>query len=239
MAQQYLQALGNAYIVLTVIVLGLALWLPKHAGVKAAVAILVLIVMGFPMLQGFQGLRQAQHDAVKQQTKVDIAYARFTERCKTAGNRIVRTVDNVEGVMLLKLRPPMSFAEEANPMWPGAAMAADASGESYIRTFIDEDWNTQVFDEKSRKMVDVLPRKPRPRYRYVDFVDASDNRRYRETVDYEPIDPKAGVPWARKREYKREVANGPPPRYAIDFVDIVDAEDRRMWIAGTTIRIID
>ena len=33
------------------------------------------------------------------------AEAMLAERCKTAGEKIHRTVDNVEGVLLMKLRP--------------------------------------------------------------------------------------------------------------------------------------
>ncbi|HTJ96177.1 MAG TPA: hypothetical protein VL381_01815, partial [Rhodocyclaceae bacterium] len=39
------------------------------------------------------------------QSRLQIAEAMFQERCKKSGEFIKRTVDNVEGIYLLKLRP--------------------------------------------------------------------------------------------------------------------------------------
>ena len=38
---------------------------------------------------------------------------------------------------------------------------------------------------------------------------------------------------------KRAEIKGPTARYAVDFEDLVDPEDRDLWIAGTVIRMID
>lgn len=48
--------------------------------------------------------------------------ALFDERCKTvAGEKIYRTVEDVEGIVLLKVRPQRSDADLSSRDWPGAA----------------------------------------------------------------------------------------------------------------------
>lgn len=62
----------------------------------------------------------------------------FEERCKTAGVVIKRTVKDVEGIELTKIRPPIPWAgkEYFDPMYPGAAMAGEMLGDYYIKQFL-------------------------------------------------------------------------------------------------------
>ncbi len=63
--------------------------------------------------------------------------ALWEEKCRTvAGEKIYRTVDNVEALVLLKVRPQAYTREWADPMWPGAAFAREAQTDEYITKFL-------------------------------------------------------------------------------------------------------
>jgi hypothetical protein len=63
--------------------------------------------------------------------------ALWEEKCRTvAGEKIYRKVENVEGLVLLKVRPQASDREWSDPMWPGAAFALEARTDEYIVTFL-------------------------------------------------------------------------------------------------------
>lgn len=63
--------------------------------------------------------------------------ALYEEKCKTvAGEKIYRTVPDVEGIVLLKVRPQAGDREWADPMWPGAAFALESRADEYITTFL-------------------------------------------------------------------------------------------------------
>lgn len=65
------------------------------------------------------------------------AEAVFNEQCKKAGEKIYRTVDNVEGIMLLKIIPNYSDSENYNPMWAYAALKGEAIEEDFIKSFLE------------------------------------------------------------------------------------------------------
>ena len=80
------------------------------------------------------------------------AEAVFNEQCKTAGEKIYRTVDNVEGIMLLKVVPESTVSEDTksrDPMWAGAALNA-GEGEGFISHFLNP------MNKKGYAYVDVL-----------------------------------------------------------------------------------
>ena len=113
LTQEILKGIGFAYIALTLLALALALWLPKRWwGKLVAVAVVIGIFSILP--------RQAQKEIARDQVKADEfkvrydkAKALFDERCKTAGEKIYRTVENVEGVLLMKVRPEeINFSDQ-------------------------------------------------------------------------------------------------------------------------------
>jgi len=71
------------------------------------------------------------------------AKALFDELCATAKENIYKTVDNVDGVLLLNIRKG-KIEDNRNPHWPDAAYGRDTvsvTGEAYIRTFLDTSWS--------------------------------------------------------------------------------------------------
>lgn len=76
----------------------------------------------------------------EQERKTEIAMkarALYEEKCKTmAGEKIYRTVPDVEGIVLLKVRPQAGSRAWADLMWPGAAFALESRADEYITTFL-------------------------------------------------------------------------------------------------------
>ncbi len=82
-------------------------------------------------------LRERQVIVKKERDKAVSRYqtakALFDEKCKTAGEKIYRTVDNVEGITLLRVPKPYRNAYAYDPMWEEAAMKQSTE---YIISFL-------------------------------------------------------------------------------------------------------
>lgn len=156
----------------------------------------------------------------------------FEQRCKTAGEKIHRTVENVEGVYLLKLRPVgINYGDQFKLDDP---YGSDFDGDAYIRSFL------RGFFEKPPANP-APPTTPRLGYLYVEAVDPSDGRRYRYTGRFEE-------PWQTNKSYLKGYirfvsdkvpAPGPAPRYGVTYDDISTREEREYWIAGSSLKVID
>ena len=127
-----------------------------------------------------------QDPRVLEMAKAGKAY--FEEKCRTvAGEKIYRTVPDVEGVLLMKVRPARSQTELEDPMWPGAAFAIESYEDSYIKSFLGyehaagrPDGRAGVITKEHRGYIDSDKRPGgRPGYRFVDVMDAKDGQRVR------------------------------------------------------------
>ena len=174
----------------------------------------------------------------------------WEEKCRTvAGEKIYRKVENVEGVLLMKVRPMRGEREWADRMWPGAAFAREAPGEEYIKGFLGYEYG---FSTLGNKFMPVTPQYRGtistdrlqgglPGYRWVEVIDAKDGQRYRYTGRYDE-------PWKTDSSYSKTyirfnldktTAPGPSPRYGVTFEDHVIPEDRYLGIASSTIKVLD
>ena len=242
MAQGFFDLIHNVYIGLFALAVILALWLPKTGKGKVGAAILAAAVMSIPMVIGLKHQAERREQVAKEQVVVNRARMRFDELCQGAGYRINRTVDDVDAVMLLKVRPNLGLTDYLDPMLPGAAMAGERGGNSYIETFLGGELRHPSNPPEHRGGIGLGGDPSLPRYRYVDVVDPHDGKRYRYTSANNIAEAKTAtgalVPGGRA-SLQRELASGPPPRYAVDYEDIVNPEDRKLWIAGAIIRVID
>lgn len=170
------------------------------------------------------------------------AKALFEERCKTAGITIKRTVKNVEGIELLKVRPQLAWGDRRyfDPMFDGAALAGEAQGIGYIESFLWTEYRNkslptqrgQLHPASGQSAANELP--PQQGYRYVEAIDPLDGRKYRYELPPHISRNRSDDPGVFRKK-PGEVK----PKYAIDFEDIVDPSDRINWIAGTRIKVID
>jgi len=189
--------------------------------------------------------------------KIKEAEAYYKEKCeKVAGIKIYKTVPEVEGVLLMKVRPNRTDRELADPNWPGAAFGREFYGESYIETFLGNEHratkNGVVSSVRGYINADKRPGSF-PGYRWVEVIDPKDGQRYRYSGSVKPSGKK------NPQAYKVELEKDPnydmniyrwsldklpspsktQPRYAVTFEDHVIPEERALWVASSTIKVLD
>ncbi|MBK7017330.1 MAG: hypothetical protein IPH39_17575 [Sulfuritalea sp.] len=183
--------------------------------------------------------------------------ALFEEKCaNVAGEKIYKTVPDVEGLLLLKVRPQAGEREWADRMWPGAAFAVEPTGEGFLNTFLgaeiplghppgspyfgkppSEEMRGSITPRASKDLRSI----DRPGYRYVDVLDEKDGKRYRYSGRWDE-------PWQTDKSYlkgyikfylDKTPAPDPAPRYAVTYEDHVVPEERALWLASSTVKVID
>ena len=178
-------------------------------------------------------------DANAAETKLARAERMFQAHCKKAGEKIVRTVKDVEGIYLIKTRTTRNFDDQFAMDDP---YGNDAINNGYIQTFLRESYQIM---EWQRLRYPMLTENAKPRlevgYAYVDAVNPVDGLRYRFTGRIE----QPGLTQSNySRDYlrfvlKSEPTSNPLPRYGVTFKDISTQEDRLHWIAGSSLKVID
>lgn len=190
--------------------------------------------------------------------------ALFEEKCKTvAGEKIYKTVPEVEGLLLMKVRPRSGEREQSDLMWPGAAFAIELTGDEYIMSFLAREYGGETLDgtptpitPNYRGSVGWGPKKPgsRPGYRWVEVLDDKDGKRYRVTgsekavrrMDTTAYNVKLAL--AKNPDMDLNVyqwtldkvpAPGASPRYGVTYEDHVIPEERRLGLASSTVKVLD
>ena len=186
------------------------------------------------------GAVPAQKDATPeaQRARLAKAEAMFKERCKTAGEKIYRTAANVEGILLIKVRPQKrNFSDQFAMDDP---YGKDFGGDAYIMSFL------RGFNERRKESVPGDPL--RLGYFYVEALDPKDGQRYRYTGSIKDVEVKSSVLMGGdgKRTFvtKRFVldkilASGLTSRYGVTYNDISTREEREYWIAGSSLKVMD
>lgn len=216
-----IKGIGILYWVLALGCLAAALAIPKKRIWQAISVAVVMVLFGYaPVMNILAKQERAKlHQAQKE---------RFEMRCKDAGVKIYKTVENVEGVLLLKVRPKRGERELADQMWPGAAFAYEATDDSYIESFLLDAGGHGVGAAPS----------DRPGYQFVDIIE-SDNKRYRYRIEVME-DSRFNNAWPTFRhKLMRQLTTAPPPRYGVTYEDDVNPKDRKLWVAGSTVRVIN
>ena len=157
----------------------------------------------------------------------------FEELCKTAGEKIYRTADNVEGVTLLKVWDRETIHKE-DKLWKYAGLPEQYGKDSYIEGFLK--WRVKIITEGNEKYDDVLfspedqnhPYILQGRYSYVD-VKQKNGTFLRYTLG------------DNLNQNYRMISNftKSPARYAVTFENPIVPEEREHWIAHTRATVID
>lgn len=202
------------------------------------------------LLAGFLTACQAQTVAPVTPPVKSPGQLLFEEKCRTvAGEKIYKTVAEVEGVLLMKVRPARGDREWADVMWPGAAFAKEVTESEYIKSFLGYEHSSSAtgvpVTPKYRGYIntDFLPRNPSnlPGYRYVDVIDEKDGKRYRYTGIYDE-------PWRTDSSYSKSYVRftldkaliaESAPRYGVTYEDHVVPEERELGVASSTVKVID
>lgn len=202
------------------------------------------------LLSGCEIARKPLDPQVLEMAKAGEAY--FEEKCKTiAGEKIYRSVPNIEGIMLMKVRPSRGERQLEDPMWPGAAFAAEVSADSYIESFLGyeraagkPDGKPSAIASNNRGYIASDGRSgDKPGYRYADVIDAKDGREYRYSQVYREVDSIRGHDFAKVKIMKyvleKKIADIPLPRYGVTYEDHVISTERAIGVASSTVKIID
>ena len=158
--------------------------------------------------------RRAKAEEAEWHKRYDPAKARFDQLCQNAGERIYRTADNVDGILLLKVRgddekyQDNSYNPRKDQMWEDAAVESESKREGYIASF--------------------LPYFSHVHYDYVDVLQ-KDGSIIRYSGDWHMSD----------KPFNQEINPPHPARYAVTYENDISWENRKHWIAGTTIKVID
>jgi hypothetical protein len=185
---------------------------------------------------GRQGTEEARN-------RLQIAEAMFQERCKGAGEKIYRTVDDVEGIFLMKLRSEqVNFSNQFAMTDP---YGDDTGGTGYVENFLRGRGSSGSLTSKGIA---------KNGYQYVEVIDQNDGIRYRYTGSVKAVGKKDATAPNVKLDLKRDPnfdlniyafvldrtpAAGPMPRYGVTYDDISTREEREYWIAGSSLKIID
>lgn len=200
----------------------LAFTLPKSKKGKAIAVVLVLTVVFGPMVPG--AIRSNEFKKRKA-----VAKAMILERCKQSGEFIHQTVEDVEGVYLLKLRPKEDNTDDQFSL--DDPYGRDSNGMRLIESFLRKGLEPGKEDSAATTKG----------YHFVVANDVSDGQLYRFTGRTEE-------PWQKDKSYLKGytrfvVDKSPPPeplpRYGVTWDDISTREEREYWIAGSSLKVID
>lgn len=204
----------------------LAIIKPKSLVFKVVWIVAVLALLSYPAMKMRESSLKQERAAAMQKANWDY----YAMRCKGAGEKITRTVENVEGVLLVKIRPHGTYDSDQFAL--SDPYGYDHDGDEYIKTFL------RGRDEQGGL---VYAFTAHPGYRYIEAVDSKDGVRYRYTGYIDEI-------WKRDSSYLKGVTHFelnkspaalPGPRYGVTYDDISTPEDRKRWVAGSSLRVID
>ena len=100
--------------------------------------------------------REMQAKAEARQKEYLESKAIFEERCKSAGEKIYQTVENVEGITLLNVPEDSPQSSLNDPMWEGAVFSWSGSEEEYVKEFLY--WEIKDDDDSIGQLQSVDPR---------------------------------------------------------------------------------
>lgn len=209
--------------------IGIGLWLaiskPKTRVGKAMSAALVLAV---PVaLIGPSVYRNYQY-----QKRYAVAKALFDERCKTAGEKIYRIADNVAGVYVIKPRiEPVNHGDQFKLDDPYGYAGSE---ENYLKLFIRGRPTIPIRIGGQIDPSNVVT------YSFVEINDETGKGVYQYTT---PMSKEESERLTRNGgstvPIERVLLPARTARYGITWDDISTQEDRKHWIAGGVMRIID
>ncbi len=175
----------------------------------------------------------AYFERAERNDRAQVAKAMFEERCKKAGFFIHRTVKDVEGILVMKVRP--NGVNYGAQFLMDDPYGSDLSGNGYLESFL---------------AVESIPRsniQPRSGFKFVEAVDPRDGVRYRYTGSVRSYVATPIPPFTSVREpfttigfvLDKAPAAGTPPRYGVTYDDISTRLEREYWIAGSSLRVVD
>jgi len=210
----------------------LALWLPKSWKEKKTWCVIVVFLYLIPICRSIYSEIQMDRRIAGYKARYASEKVMFNALCANAGEKIYKTTENVEGVLLLHTLKRWDNNNSRSLAF--SALHRDGVGHGYIKNFLEEERQrkppergeiTRIKNieehQKTHKNEIVLRG-----YSYVDVLEGNEIVRYK----YPPTG-------GNKLEQERSPSN--PARYAVDFFNEVNPEYIRHRIAQTTVTITD
>ena len=225
-------------IILTIVIL---IWLfRKMRGLPLWVRLIpTALVLSFFVLPAIWEDYKEHLDEEKDWAEYREYRAVFDERCKNSGETIYQTVQDVEGITLLKVwgdSPNNNAHTKMTKQWEFAGLPDEMDEEGYIKGFlywwVTSNIDDEVFVSNYHPLADKKRLNEYKQTRSVNlgysFVDVLQHNgsylRYRVTDDE----------WQMNKETVNK-----PARYAVTFDNPIIQEDRNRWIATTIVTILD
>lgn len=235
-----LSAVGVAYWVVVVAAVLVVLAKAKTGSGKVLGVMTVLIVLVGPTVL-VVGRGVAEQKQVQSRSNASLAL--FKERCKSAGEKIHKTVDGVDGVAWLKWRPRSANLDDQFRL--DDPFGHDCGGADCILALLRVTRGADKYPLGAKRHPGV--------YRFVESVDPADGRRYRYVAvmaprgswtpeEVEAHKAKYGrdpVPEIYAPTLEREPIESFTVRYGITWDDLSTREDREHWIAGGSLKVVD
>ena len=221
-----LTGIGVVYWLLAFGALIVAVKVPKSRRGKLFAALVVLCIFGYLPASGIVRTYVARNTLAE-------ATAHFEMRCKTAGEKITRSVENVDGVAWMKWRDKRDVKDDYDQFKLSDPYGRDCHAEECIEQLL-----------RATKGLNLDPSRKEPfhtGYRFVESVDPTTKQLHRYTRQlYRPHDREAKYTETLVRaELVPEVIKERTARYGITWEDISTREDRERWIAGGSLKVID
>lgn len=242
LTQYILAAVGWGYGIVCIGAIALALWLPRGTKAKALSAAVVIGIASILPFEGYEQYRKEQEAAEAYKARLAKAQALFDERCKTAGEKIHKTVDNVDGVIWTKWR---STGLSKGQFSLDDPYGKDCSMEGCILRLLQSD--------EARNGNRTIGKKAAAAYKFIETIDPIDGLKYRYigvTKKFMDLSEDERLKHVRRTGYGAD-ANGDvlalkrtpidrfSARYGITWEDVSTPSDRQFWIAGGTLKVVD
>ncbi|MDO5693315.1 MAG: hypothetical protein Q4G70_12725 [Pseudomonadota bacterium] len=204
--------------------LGYALWRGKNWKQRMAYALLVIGVFLGPLLpSAYQAWQYKQRYAK--------AKAIFDERCKNAGEIIYRTVDDVEGVLLINPPPMPRVLQWGDPNWPDAGLPRQNGGNDLIVNLLEYFKR----DDHGYSFSDEFKPDHNPGYRFIDAMDQN-GKTWRYSLG-KVGNRETSVPVSDRMKKTDHIDK--PALYAVTYKNLINPADRELWVAGTTLIVTE
>jgi hypothetical protein len=218
------QAIGIIYWIAFFGLLYLAIKKPITRTRKAVWTLVVLAVfLGGPGHNGWNNYQAQQ--------RYQAAKAHFDERCKEAGERILKTVSGEKIIRLVNIRPDKHPSSDQFAL--DDPYGYTEGGEDYIKRYLVGSLRKPGLVNEAKSLNDITW------YEKVEVPSKAGGFDV-YTTSLDPLTGMkilflgGGVVPLRKEHVKISVAN-----FGIEWVDISTPEDRKHWIAGGSLRIVD
>lgn len=210
-----LRGISILYWLLSIGVLALVLWKVERWWGKAIGALIVMAVFGYLPAQDLIEVNKREAYARE-------AWAYFKKKCEAeSGEKIYKTFTGVKSVLVVKPLPPATEKDNYDQFWYG------------------DPYSASVHSQRGRLEAAILASPDAPvsagqAGRGLDFVESMVPAKEGESKTIIKYYYPKGA-----RDHLSQIVEHSVSRFGISWEDISTPEDRKYWVAGSRLRVID